>query len=289
MEYLEIKTDENRRELVSHGNETYPMKLYLNKTAEYVRSTIEWHWHDEFELFYVAEGELGIYIGNERIRLSAGNGIFINSKVIHRFQSEDNAIMPNILFSPRFIAPKNSLIYEKYVNPILHSDFSFLLLSPEIPWQAEIMDNIRLIFEQQKNELKLHHFIEAIWLTLTENLDYQPLGKEDVYKQRARMMMSYIANHYPDRVTLKEIASAANISKSEALRCFKKCLDTTPMNYLMDYRLNKSAELLHSDTQNITQIALSCGFESTGYFGKMFRRKYHATPTEYRTAGSISP
>lgn len=59
--------------------------------------------------------------------MSEGQGIFINSKVVHKMHSENDAVIPNFLFLPSLIAPKESLIYQKFVLPFLNSSLGYYI------------------------------------------------------------------------------------------------------------------------------------------------------------------
>ena len=69
-------------------------------------------------------------IGTSKIELHKGCGIFINSGVLHRFEAQSNTFAPNIVFSPTLFAPENSLIYEKYILPVISSSVPYQVFSP---------------------------------------------------------------------------------------------------------------------------------------------------------------
>ncbi|WP_145408115.1 helix-turn-helix transcriptional regulator [Paenibacillus xylanexedens] len=86
---------------------------------------------------------------------------------------------------------------------------------------------------------------------------------------------------------LIDIASAATVSKSEALRCFKDGTATSPINYLIQYRLNKAKELLLHTELTITDISFKVGFDSIAYFDRMFKRAFGVTPQNIRKYADI--
>ena len=100
-------------------------------------------------------------------------------------------------------------------------------------------------------------------------------------------MIAYIHRHYKEKITLEDIAESANISPREASRTFRKIRDKSPVDYLIDYRLNKAGNDLMNTKDSITDIAFRNGFENSAYFGKMFRKHFQMTPSEFRrTAGT---
>ena len=126
-QFTKIETDDSLMETVSHGDKAYPFSYYYENLALYDFHCVDWHWHNEFEFVFVESGEVSCDIGSTHFMLHPGQAIMINSKVLHRFQSESDAITPNFLFNPSFISPAESLIYEKYVNPVLSSSLEYVI------------------------------------------------------------------------------------------------------------------------------------------------------------------
>ena len=78
--------------------------------------------------------------------------MFINSKILHRFQSSDRAVVPNFLCMPDFISPEDSLIYSKYIQPIISSSLTFQVFYKEVSWQAKVLEIIKKIISVQNQE-----------------------------------------------------------------------------------------------------------------------------------------
>ena len=172
--YPKVQTDETSRESTSHGNEKYPFQYYLEDIWKFDFHCIDWHWHPELEFVFVRKGTAVISAGNSKYILTQGNGIFINTQVIHRFESAESTIIPNIVFSPLLLASKESLIYQKYMQPIL-SSIDCQVFSPGIPWQKEILDILNSLFSLQEEsdscELQTIQFLLRIWQIMYENID----------------------------------------------------------------------------------------------------------------------
>ena len=79
-----------------------------------------------------------------------------------------------------------------------------------------------------------------------------------------------------------DIAHSANISKSEALRCFHLAIQSTPVNYLIEYRLRWARKALLETDDTVTQIATKVGMENVGYFIRTFKKVYNITPKQFR-------
>ena len=67
----------------------------------------------------------------KRLSLKRGRVFFINSRVIHRFETPGGALMPNILHAPELLAARESAIYQKYVSPVITYGKEYVILEKE--------------------------------------------------------------------------------------------------------------------------------------------------------------
>lgn len=288
--YTKIITDEDLMETVQHGSISYPFCFYDEKLSFFDFNCIDWHWHTELEFVYIESGTVTVWAGEKQFDLTEGNGIFINSKVLHRFCSPSDAHIPNFVFMPSFIAADDSFIYQKYVLPIISSALSFQIFHKEILWQAKALSVMREIITAQESlsskELMTASLLHNLWLILFENADipYPEEQKEHSIASQARLqlMMQFIHLNYSQDISLEDIAGHVMVSKSTALNLFRKYLHTTPVNYLINYRLKQAARLLSKTEKKIHTISYETGFHNVDYFCRLFKKHYHLTPTEYR-------
>lgn len=288
--YNKILTDENMMETIQHGSKEYPFHFYYDNLELFDFHCIEWHWHTEFEFVYVETGTVYFGISDKQFALSEGQGVFINSKILHRYFSQGNAIVPNFVLMPYFIAAQDSLIYQKYVLPIMASPMDYQIFSSDIPWQAQALSLMREIMAAQEKasdvELVSSYLIQKIWHILYQNTDVEHMGKKENYsassQARLQLMMQYIHQKFAYNISLSDIADQAKVSKSTALNLFQRYLGISPVTYLINYRLQEAAKLLASTEKKVTVISKDTGFDNVDYFCKAFKKYYKLTPTEYR-------
>ena len=99
---------------------------------------------------------------------------------------------------------------------------------------------------------------------------------------RIQKMIAFIEAHYSEKITLEEIANAANISRTEAGRCFQKYVGCSPIEMLTQCRLQNARRLVNEKTMMIQEISAACGFSSHGYFSRKFKEKYGYSPKRER-------
>ncbi len=283
-------TDETLWETIRHGNSSYPFAYYPENIWQFDFHCIDWHWHHELEFLFVAEGTAICLVGTSKIELHKGSGIFINSGILHRFEAQCSTFTPNIVFSPTLLAPEKSLIYEKYILPVINSSVSYQIFNPYTTWENNILQLLSQIFTlqetEQDNELCTIQLLFQLWNILSKNIDFDS-GSGGIHRlnhkqARLQAMMQYIHDHYMEEITLEMIAASASISKSGALNIFQSGIHISPVSYLIQYRLAQAAEQLYATQKSVSSIAEETGFSSSGYFCRKFRQHYHMSPNEYR-------
>lgn len=290
MDNYKITTDETLRETVQHGNSSYPFAYYPEDIWQFDFHRVDWHWHHELEFLFVAKGTAICLVGTNKIELHQGCGLFINSSILHRFEAQGSTFVPNIVFSPTLLAPESSLIYEKYISPVINSSIEYQIFNPHTAWQNHVLQLLSQVLALQEtdenNELCTIQLLFKIWDIMTKHIDLAS-SSSDLYRfnhkqARLQTMMQYIHDHYTEEITLETIAASASISKSGALHIFQSGIHISPVAYLIQYRLAQAAEQLCTTQKSVSSIAEETGFASSGYFCRKFRQHYHMSPNEYR-------
>lgn len=82
--------------------------------------------------------------------------------------------------------------------------------------------------------------------------------------------------------TLEKLAKEAGMSRSVYAASFKKTLDTTPVEYLAQWRLSLAQEKLLSG-RSLKQIVDELGYGSEAAFSRAFKARCNLSPREWRT------
>lgn len=81
---------------------------------------------------------------------------------------------------------------------------------------------------------------------------------------------------------LHELARSCHLSPFHLHRHFRRTFGETPQAYRRRHRLERAARALRNSGRPITEIALDAGFSSLGSFSSLFKRRYGASPLNYR-------
>jgi AraC-like DNA-binding protein len=97
--------------------------------------------------------------------------------------------------------------------------------------------------------------------------------------QRGRQAMDEMLT---ENLPLKNIARLAHLSPFHFHRAFCAVFGETPHAYRTRRRLERASRLLRETDFPVTDVCLDTGFDSVGSFSTLFRRRYGASPTEFR-------
>lgn len=92
----------------------------------------------------------------------------------------------------------------------------------------------------------------------------------------------YMDQHFDEKLDLERLAAIAHLSRNFFRVKFQSVLGISPHEYLGQVRLSYAKKLLASTQQPLSEIAVSCGYESQAYMNYVFKRQTGQTPLSYR-------
>lgn len=295
---MSLILDHQLREHIPHNAMDFPITYYHDELVTLPDWAGPLHWHSDFEIATAECGVLDYQVGGQHIILEEGDSIFVNGNVLHGIKQLSGDIpdpMPNIVFSGAIIAPETSTIYQKYILPIAQCDsLTFIVFRNGDSSHSEInclIKNVCIQMNEQKAcyELAVQRNISHIFEYIFSNFDKFPKAEAtriQINNQiRFQKMLTYIYEHYTETVTLEDIANAANISRSEAGRFFNTYMGCSPIDALIQYRLQTAHGLLSNKTNSLQEISFACGFNSVNYFSRQFKKVYGYTPSQHHNLG----
>lgn len=97
-----------------------------------------------------------------------------------------------------------------------------------------------------------------------------------------KAMKEYMKQHFRENLTLDTIAESAFLSASYASRLFKKQMNVSIMDYLLQLRMDEAKKMLRETNFSIDDISSRTGYADSSYFTKVFRKAMGVTPSQYR-------
>ena len=283
----------DNQELIKPVLPGLPISVFYTSFREDTYNCINWHWHEAFQYCLVTEGAVDFLLPSTSYHVRTGNGIFINTQQVHFTKGRPGTPSSYLCLDipPAFIYPdERSRMFHKYIRPVLqHPHPQVLLLSRKQKEEQQLLSAIQriqtLLKDQEEDmELDIHIRILEIWkLTyhlIKKNGGAAPVEMND--NNRLKVILQYMHDHYTHKITLDEIASQLNVSRSECCRFFKKATGQSMFSYLNNLRLNKSIDLLKDPSLSLSDIAAAVGFCNQSYYTDCFRKAKNITPRKYR-------
>lgn len=279
-------------ETIAYNNPLFPALVNYGMLSSYPDYAGVPHWHKDLEFIIIKKGHMTYNVNGELIPLTERNGIMVNSRQLHYGFSPEHKECEFIcvLFSPELLSG-NEWFYHNYMEPVTENSlYPYLYLGGET-WKKDILEKIDTLYstyaaleEQGPPYFALLDTFLAVMKLLYDNLDVNAYdtAKESNELASLRSMITYIEEHFAQRITLDNLASSGACCKSRCSLLFKKYLRETPMTYIAKLRLRKSLVALLDSDKSIADIAYEYGFCGASYYCETFQKYYGISPLKYR-------
>ena len=289
---MELLVNEDKRELKSHGTFAFPVNISRKRISSYGTGSFPWHWHDEVELTLILSGGIDYRVNDSRYLLRAGEGLFCNSDALHsgsRLDSGEDCDYVSLTFHPRLLGGyEGCVLGQKFVDALAGGDPSSLPLTQKEHWQRKVLDMLEEIYKLSQNqpetyELEVQRLLLGIWSGLYRHRGDPCAPPSDPERvERLRVILSFLHENYGEKITLEDVAKQVGLCKSECCRFFKRQMNQSLFDYLLDYRVGRSLPLLQAGKDTVAEVASQVGFSNPAYFSKVFRSRMKQSPREYQ-------
>ena len=92
----------------------------------------------------------------------------------------------------------------------------------------------------------------------------------------------YLDVNYSEKLRLKDVAHNFGVHPNYLTRVFHEKYHVSPKQYLLNLKLQKACQLLHTTELPVAVIANSMGFDDSLAFSKLFKKTYGFSPSHYR-------
>ena len=113
-------------------------------------------------------------------------------------------------------------------------------------------------------------------------IELAKMTKANQHPAELQVTLEYIHNHLDCRLTLAELAQNAHTSISTLHRQFRQYLNISPVNYLIDCKLERAKLLLANHFYSIKEIAELLSYSSPQFFAREFKKKYGISPKAFK-------
>ena len=303
-----LQLKENRQ----HSSALVPYSLYQCRIPEFYAS-VPMHWHREFEINHILEGEGQFILGEEKYIASKGDIVIVPPNVLHAaYATEGNTLVYDALVFNHSIlgTGSNDRSTAECIQPIINGQLKIPTLISINNYSAEsklTLDNlasnhvatsniensfhicVKQIFQSAEDNspisdlLLKSELLRFFWL-LEKETEFVVLREEENvhYSELIRPALEYMALNYGENITVEQLASAVHLSKSYFMGCFKKATGIGAIEHLTQIRMKIVCDALINSDEHIADLAYNCGYDNLSNFNRQFKRMIGCTPMEYR-------
>lgn len=107
-------------------------------------------------------------------------------------------------------------------------------------------------------------------------------GSGELAGWQVQRLRAYVDSHLSETIHVKDLSGVVRRSTAHFCRTFKRTFGQTPHAYITARRLERAKSLMLESEEQLSVIALSCGFTDQAHLSKLFRQHTGETPGAWR-------
>jgi AraC-like DNA-binding protein len=226
--------------------------------------------YDEYLFIHIKKGRMEIHFENQVFYAAENSFVFLNCYKPHLYGALEETVYDWFHFLGNasheyfdLLFPKSGCVYSLNDNWVI----------------PDCMSRILTMMEANKVD---EHSASIIIHKILFELEKISNQRDKSLEKTIQKAIMYIENHYNEDISLEAIADYAKLSPFHFSRVFKKHMNCSPHQYLINYRINNAKKLLYSTNLSIKEITFACGFNSISHFVTTFKKHSNLTPKKFR-------
>ena len=250
------------------------------------------HTHDYVEVVYMCSGQTRHIVNGHRIELHQGELLFMNQSATHEIlEAGEGDLAVNFIVLPEFFTSVLSFMGEEE-TPLRRflvdclcgrssgADYLHFKVSGITPVQNLIENLLFTLLQDTPNKRKMSQMtMTLLFLQLIGHTE--TLNAPNPDQAAILSVLSYIETCYREG-SLSELAQQMHYDLYTLSREIKRKTGKNFTQLVQEKRLAQAAFLLKSTDRNVDDIAHAVGYENMGYFHRIFKEAFGASPRNYR-------
>lgn len=145
-------------------------------------------------------------------------------------------------------------------------------------------DELVLAIEKVKKKLDKKGVVNLLFENFGEKVDVfsiKDYDNKDNYKKSTKLIINHIKENYKEKINNEKLIEVTDMGKTYINNEFKKDTGKTINNFVNEYRIIKSIELMKEGNIRVSKIFEKVGFSNYSYFIEVFKRYTGLTPVEF--------
>ncbi len=274
-----------------HSSRLVPYSYYKCLIPDFF-ANVPMHWHGEFEMNYVLQGQAEFICGDERFISEQGDIIIIPPNMLHSISpcADVSQFYDTIVFSADMLGAKdNDRSSAECIRPLINGSAGInVRITRSHDYYGELATTAENIFSCAKGNspqldmLLKSELLRFFWL-LENSGDIYPAQKNgNSRSELIRPAVEYINENFRENITVEQLAETVHLSKSYFMNRFKAAVGTGAAEYINQVRIKNACVSLTETDMTSAQTAFECGFRNLSNFNRQFKKFVGCTPNEYR-------
>ncbi|MDE6761470.1 MAG: AraC family transcriptional regulator [Lachnospiraceae bacterium] len=132
------------------------------------------------------------------------------------------------------------------------------------------------------NQYLLQSLLYEFFAILTKDIQLENVTQESKESIYIRNAINFIRNNYASGITVSDIAREVCVNRSYLYKLFTESLQMSPKEFITQFRISRSKELLTVTELSVEEVANSCGYPDSLVFSKAFKKIIGMPPSVYR-------
>ncbi len=256
------------------------------------------HLHPAVEILLFTAGGFRLEVDGEECFASEGDLAVFRSNAVHAIEliSRGAGSYHVLKLHPSLLLELFSQGGENHAMPLLQNRKESPCIIPRERIPGEVSELFSRIAEEDKEgngTARIAQRIYASELSLLLLRRVLPRGEEAPGEERISTenlrriyeSVSYIDRSFSSELRAEEVAARIHMSYSYYARLFRAVTGKSFQQYLQSVRLSHAERLLLTTELSVTEIAMSCGYNSLSYFISEYKRVKGHTPRASRREG----
>lgn len=250
------------------------------------------HVHNEYEIYYLLEGERYYFIDKESFYIQGGTFALVGRNQIHKTSMAGRSYHDRILMEVRDYVCDDVLkaIGLPSMEDIFLRYYGVIQVEEERkPYVEALLFQIQEELSRRQTgyemvvKLKLAELLAYLYrLRRRENTAFLEKDKQTPKHKKVSEVAEFIMDHYEEAQSLDSLAKRFYVSKCYLSRIFKEVTGFTINEYINFNRVKRAQQLLCSSEYSVTDIAGVLGYDSITYFERVFKKYSSVSPLQYR-------
>ena len=253
------------------------------------------HVHPHVQIWYAKSGSYVHHFSGTDFTLEKGSLVIVPPYYPHFIDTRGDSELIRCEFSKDFILNgqdnemQESMFNLIYLEPVLiETD----IIKPYHYFHGAAAAELESIFDELLREYENGDcfsttFVRAGVARLFAVIarEYQVEERDKVfstYRKALNDALVYINDNYTKKIYLEDICKIALMSERSFFYLFKQIMGMSLNKYLQYLRVLRAQEMLRTTDRTQYDVAISCGFESTSYFHRVFKKITGERPGQYR-------